>query len=206
MYQIYKTGKTLKEVGVEFGITAQYVKVLFNKAGYETRNKPRTRNKPSKLKGVTFEWESEKVKWDLLDTKIKGEVAENYVKNRLLELGFEVWVSITPNSKCDMAVVCMKTGKLIKIQVKCASYDNSCKRFRAIIATKDKSRQVIKYKTEDVDFFIVFCPFIKEFYVLPFGIVAHTNSIGLVPHRERFKVSENVYESFLSSFDILCKS
>lgn len=205
MYELYQTGKTLREVGAEFGLSAQYVKVLFAKSGLATRNKPRTRNKPSKVGAIAFDWADERKAWGALDTKIKGEVAENYVKNRLLELGFEVWVSITPNSKSDMAVVCPSSGRLIRIQVKCATYVETDKRYRAIITTKDKRGEKVKYRSDDIDFFIVFCPFVKQFYVLPISVVGHASNLNLLPHRERFKTTANIYETYLDAFGLLCK-
>lgn len=206
MHELYRSGQTLKEVGIEFGVTAQYVAALFKKHGLSTRSKPKTRKMQSKIKGLSYAWESKKESWVKLDSKIKGEIAENHVKNRLLELGFEMWVSVTPNSKSDMAVLNPVTGRLVKIQVKCATYVESDKRFRVAIVTKDKNRQPLKYLSEDVDYFIVYCPFVFAFYVIPFEATIHTNHLNLVPHRERFKIkNEAIYEGYLEAFHLLCK-
>lgn len=205
MYNMYESGLTLREVGEAFNISGQHVKNLLEKHGFKTRSKPKTRKSTSKLSKASFDWENKKAQWDLLDTKVKGEIAENYVKNKLLELGFEVWISITPNTKFDLAVMCHNSNRLNKVQVKCATY-TSDKRFRANLTTKDKQKNHIRYKNNDTDFFIIYCPFVSEFYVIPFAIVASINSVNLLPHRDRLTSVENIYESYLNAFDLLCKS
>lgn len=205
MRELYESGKTFAEVGEAFGFSRSYVHILFKRNGIPARTKQLTRNKPSRIEKLDFDWLKDKPAWEKLDSKVKGEIAESCVKNRLLELGFEVWLSVTPNSKNDMAVLNPKSGTLVKIQVKCATYTEVDSRFRTLLTTKDKNKSHIKYLNEDIDFFVIFCPFVKAFYVLPFSVVAHATSVTVLPHRERFKVVNNYYEKYMEAFDLLCK-
>lgn len=205
MYRLYLGGKTLAEVGNIFNTSSAQTKKLFDKNNLKTRGlmAHRKYNENKKLSSISFEWENQKTAWDLLDSKVKGEIAENLVKNKLLERRLEVWQSVTPNGKCDIIIWNKNTSKIQRLQIKTATYID--KRFRANLTTRDKNKNHIKYQKTDIDFFIIYCPFINGFYVVPFGKVKHTTSLNLIPHRERLKIKGLSYEKYFNAFDLLCK-
>jgi len=141
------------------------------------------------------------LQWSNLDSKAKGTISEGYVKNKLCELGFSVLVPFMGNDKYDLAVDCC--GSVVRIQVKCATYDTKTKRFRANLQTRDRNGKHIKYKKDDVDVFVVFCPIVFCFYVIPVDIGIVNHSVGLFPHRGNFQKCANSWESYRDRFDFI---
>lgn len=203
MYQLYCEGMTLREIAKQFGISAQAVHKAFRRRGWDTRIRPITRDKESKVQ----EWDDTtllkfKTEWDQLDSKVKGVVVENYVANKLAELGFDVWKPMMNNHTADLGV--WLSGRLIRIQVKAATYDPVTKRFRCSLQTRDKHGKHICYQPTSVDFFIVFCPGVMAFYVIPATIGCKEHSLNLYPHRGRFKEATSyIWERYKDAFDLL---
>jgi hypothetical protein len=204
MYELYQSGKTLDEVGEAFGITGAGVQVAFKRRGWQTRgNDAPRRPKPSKV--VEFDDSALvefKKMWDGLDSKLKGTIIEGNVKNKLAELGFDVWIPYMNNHKADLGLLI--DGRLIKLQVKSATYDPTTKRFRSMLQTRDRDGNHIKYKSADVDFFIVQCAGLQEFYIIPTAIGIENHSVNLIPHRNFFiQHSGPDWEVYRNAFDLL---
>lgn len=142
--------------------------------------------------------------WDVLDTGIKGTIAESHVTTRLSELGFDVWVPYRHNHATDLLVI--KGKAVIRIQVKSATYDIRTKSFRANVTRRRSSGRVKGYSLEEVDFFIIYCGGFPElrFYVAPAALVIGRNDIKFYPHREKGNDPDSRnWERFLNAFDLL---
>ena len=204
MYELYQSGQTLDEVGATFGISGAGVHVAFKRRGLKTRgNDAPRRPKPSKV--VEFDdaalVEFKKM-WDGLDSKLKGTIIEGNVKNKLAELGFEVWMPYMNNHKADLGIIV--TCKLLRIQVKSATYDPPTKRFRSMLQTRDKHGKHIKYNASDVDFFIIQCAGLQEFYVVPAAIGIENHNANLLPHRPHYQHTTGLdWEVYRNAFDLL---
>lgn len=185
MYHRYCEGETLASLAQVYGVSKQAISKGFQRRGYPTRGFSGPRQKPSLLPGIDDKVLIEaKEKWDQLDTLTKGTIAEGYVKNRLAELGFDVWIPYTNNHKSDMAV--LVNHRFLRIQVKSATYSPEEKRFRTMLQTRDRQGNHIGYKDGVIDFFIVFCPGIHAFYVIPASIGNINQAVNMIPHRHRF--------------------
>ena len=86
------------------------------------------------------------------------------------------------NHKVDLGI--LSNGRLIRIQVKSASYDKVYKKFRPQLQTRDKEGKHINYKDMDIDFFIIQCAGLPEFYVVPAAFGIKKYSANLFPNRE----------------------
>jgi len=145
-----------------------------------------------------------KAKWDLLDSTVKGTIAETHVKNRLSELGFDVWEPFCQNHKTDLFI--LHGRSILRIQVKSATYDRQTKAFRANVTRHRRSGKVTLYTVEDVDFFVIYCGGLEalQFYVVPSRLVIGRTDLKLYPHREKGKLLGSVeWERFRNTFDQL---
>ncbi len=144
-------------------------------------------------------------RWSALDSKVKGTIAEDFVRARLAQEGFDVWTPYMNNHRSDVGV--LVNGRLLRIQVKSASYDRESKRFRAMLQTRDKKKNHIAYRKDELDFFIVFCPFVNEFYVIPANVGIANHSVNMMPHRGRaISVGTDGWEQYRSAFALLRQS
>lgn len=204
MYNFYKQGKTLKEIGVLYNISFQNASYLFKKNNMELRKRG-TGIKKSIINTIDdTAIKQEKTKWDCLPTTVKGTISETYVKNVLLKLEYDVWEPVSQNHKVDLCI--LKNDKIIKIQVKTASYDIKKKRFRTLLKCHgDKGKHSV-YKKDETDFFIIFCPLLPEleFYVIPAELGIKTPGINLLPHRDIYK-RKNIlgWEKYKNAFDLI---
>jgi hypothetical protein len=116
---------------------------------------------------------------------VKGTVAETYVKNRLSEVGFDVWEPFCQNHKTDIFV--LHANAIRRIQVKSATYDRKTKAFRANVTRHRRREKMMPYALEDVDFFIIYCGGlgVLTFYVVPASIVIARSDLKLYPHRPK---------------------
>lgn len=142
----------------------------------------------------------EQLRFNQLDKKIVGTINEDLVKIRLSLEGFEVYTSFMDNHKTD--IVILHQGVPIRIQVKSAGYDQSIKGFRSYLYTKDKNGERIEYNHADVDFFIVKCNGIEEYYVIPYFAGKSTSSIRLYPHRHKVQ-NKRDFEIYRNAFHLI---
>ncbi len=202
-YEAYKNGLTLKGVAQMFGVSKQAVHAVFKKHGWPTRGLNASKDCVSHIKKFDDSQLIEmKNKWDSIDTLTKGAIVENYVVCKLAELGMDVWRPILSSHKSDMGI--FMEGRLVRIQVKTASYDPKLKRFRAMLQTRDKHGKHIRYTKGTVDFFVVYCPGIHDFYVIPGDVGVNNHSVTMIPHRKRFKEPTSyVWEEYQNAFHLL---
>ena len=83
-----------------------------------------------------------------IDSKTVGTINEDEVKIKLATLGYDVFLPYMNNHKTDLVVI--HKDKVCKLQVKSASYEQSNRRFRAQLRTKDKSNSFVSYSESDV--------------------------------------------------------
>ncbi|MGV7927503.1 MAG: group I intron-associated PD-(D/E)XK endonuclease [Spirochaetota bacterium] len=136
-----------------------------------------------------------------LDNKLIGTLNEELVKVKLGLLGYDIFLPFMNNHKTDLIII--KNEICIKIQIKSAVYDISSKRYRANFRTKDKNGNHISYKKEDVDFFIVKCNGIDEYYILPFEISIKNNYANLYPHRPKLQIKGFDFEKYRNAFNLI---
>lgn len=147
-----------------------------------------------------------KAAWDKLDSTVKGTIAENHVKNRLSELGFDVWEPFCQNHKTDLFI--LEGRDIRKVQVKSATYDRKTKAFRANVTRRRRQGKKSGYELEDVDFFIVYCGGLDtlEFYVAPANLVIGRTDMKLYPHRSKGAFAGGPeWETFRNAFNLLGK-
>lgn len=203
MYEMYRAGARMREIGQRFGLTNGGVSGVFKRRGWPVNIRPLYRDKPSRLDSIDdTALMAQKAIWDQLDSKAKGSVVEGYVASRLTELGFDVWRPFTLNHTSDMGV--FVDGRFLRIQVKTATYDPPSKRFRATLKTRDRTRAHQVYASGLLDFFIVFCPIVTAYYVVPAGVGNRNPSLNLLPHRGAFKRGPAYeWEAYRDAFDLL---
>jgi hypothetical protein len=137
-----------------------------------------------------------------LDNKAVGTINEHLIAIKLIMEGFDVFWPFMNNHKTDLLAVWGE--RTIKIQVKSGTYETSSKRFRVSFTTKDKDSNHIKYEAKDVDFFIVKCNGMEEFYVIPQEIAFNHHYANLYPHRiKQVHKGEVNWEVFRNNFEQL---
>lgn len=136
-----------------------------------------------------------------MDTKLVGSITEDQVRIRLAMEGYDLFLPYMNNHKTDLAIV--RGSLLCKLQVKAAVYDKENKRFRAQLRTKDKDGLRISYRKEDVDFFVVKCNGIEEFYVVPYELGVKQHNLNLYPHRLKMRVAGLDFEPFRNAFNLI---
>lgn len=103
-----------------------------------------------------------------MDTKLKSDIAESAVVTELLLRGFKVLRPVGDRLAYDIAVD--KDGRLIRIQVKHAWYNERDKAYVVDVRrTKTNRRQMQrkKYADDDFDFAVIYLGDKKVFYVIP---------------------------------------
>jgi SAM-dependent methyltransferase len=204
MYAFYQSGKTLEETAARFGHPYGTVRYAFAREGLSIRQRG-TRVKPVIAQAIDDSAILESRRdWNDLESTVKGTIAEGYVKNRLSELGFDVWLPATQNHKTDLLIV--QGQQIIRIQVKAATYDKDRKRYRVSLSRHRRNRDYATYSNGDVDFFIVYCGGLPqlEFYVIPTALIQGQPSINLLPHRPKMlHQSEFTWEDYRNAFHLI---
>src|SRR3989338_1112474 len=122
-----------------------------------------------------------------MDTKLKADIAESAVATELLRRGYRVLKPVGDRLPYDLAIDC--NGQLIRIQVKCAWYDDSKKLYLADARrTKTNRRRMLRrrYDSQDFDFAIIYLEEEKVCYVMPFSVFdSYASSISLVESAKR---------------------
>lgn len=201
---LYRSGRKLDQVSHESGFCITTVTAVLDQHGIARRK----RGTPIGEGPVRAVDDSEildaKRRWDVLDTGIKGTIAESHVTTRLSELGFDVWVPYRHNHTTDLLVIQGKS--ILRIQVKSGTYDARTKSFRANITRRRRGGKAGNYSLDDVDFFIIYCGGLAglTFYVAPAALVIGRSDMRVYPHREKGNDADSRnYERFLNAFDLL---
>ena len=106
-----------------------------------------------------------------MDTKLKGDIAEQSVLLKALKLGYEVLVPIGDRLPYDL--VLNKDQTFLKIQVKAAWKDPNKHNYVVDVRrtkTNRKQMQRSYYHNQDFDFAIIFIDDLEIFYVMPLNV------------------------------------
>ena len=136
-----------------------------------------------------------------MDSKLVGSITEDQVKIRLAISGFNIFTPYMNNYKTDIAVV--KGRDICRLQVKSATYDRENKRFRAQLRTKDREGHFIGYSASDVDFFIVKCNGLEEYYVVPYQVGNAQHNLNLYPQRLKMHAKGVDLEPYRNAFGLI---
>ena len=123
----------------------------------------------------------------LMDTKLKADLAESAVVTELLRKGFKVLKPVGDRLPYDLAVDF--EGKLIKIQVKCAWFNqqDNCYIVDARRTKTNRRRMVrARYTSKDFDFAILYIEHLNVFYIMPEeAFNSYRSTISLVESGKR---------------------
>jgi hypothetical protein len=122
-----------------------------------------------------------------MDTKLKGDIAEQAVILNALKQGWGVLKPVGDRLPYDM--VFDIDGKFIKIQVKSAWFDESRQNYVVDNRRTKTNRRVMlreKYNKSDFDFAIIYLEEIHIFYIMPVDIfISYSSEIHLVEIEKR---------------------
>ncbi len=122
-----------------------------------------------------------------MDTKLKGDIAEQAVLLHALKHGWGVLKPVGDRLPYDM--VFDIDGKFIKIQVKSAWFDESRQNYVVDNRRTKTNRRIMlreKYNESDFDFAIIYLEEINIFYIMPVDIfVSYSSEIHLVETEKR---------------------
>jgi len=187
---LYRSGLRLQDVAERTGFCIATVKKFMELNGCVARQR-------GKLKGSgrVRDFDDEelikfKASWDKLPSTMKGTIAETYAKNRLAELGFDMWEPFGQNHVTDLII--LRGNKLHRIQVKSATYDKKTKAFRANVTRHRRGGKMTSYTLDDVDFFVIYCGGLEtlQFYIVPANKVIGRTDLKLYPHRPKGLMGE----------------
>lgn len=122
-----------------------------------------------------------------MDTKLKGDVAEQAVILQALNRGWGVLRPVGDRLPYDLLFDV--NGTLVKVQVKCAWFDRA--RGNYVVdnrRTKTNRRLMVRsrYNTSDFDFALVYLPDLNVFYVFPVGVfIGYGSEIHMVEAAKR---------------------
>jgi len=106
-----------------------------------------------------------------MDTRLKGDVAEQAAILKILQLG---WAALRPiGDRLPYDLVIDVKGKLVKCQVKCAWYDAHSKNYVVDVRRTKTNRRVMlrsAYTKNDFDFALVYVPNSHIFYIFPVSV------------------------------------
>ncbi len=122
-----------------------------------------------------------------MDTKLKGDIAEQMVILKSLKKGWGVSVPIGDRLPYDL--ILDVEDKLLKIQVKSAWFDASKKNFVVDKRrTKTNRRKLVRdsYKESDFDFAILVIEKLEVYYIMPVEVfISYGSEIHLVESNKR---------------------
>ena len=122
-----------------------------------------------------------------MDTKLKGDIAEHATILQALKRGWGVLEPIGDRLPYDL--VFDVAGTLVKVQVKCAWFDNSSQNYVVDNRrTKTNRRSMIRdvYKPTDFDFALVYISDYDLFYVFPVDVfISYGSEIHMVEAEKR---------------------
>ena len=122
-----------------------------------------------------------------MNTKLKGDLAEQAAILQALKHGWEVLKPIGDRLPYDLAFDV--NGSLVKVQVKCAWFDESSKNYVVDNRrTKTNRRNMVRefYNPSDFDFALAYVPDIDLFYVFPIDVfIGYGSEIHIVEASKR---------------------
>ena len=124
------------------------------------------------------------------DNKSVGERSEAIILTRFIELGFRVWRPWGENHRADM-IVEDEDGQLYKIQCKTGRIERGNVIFRAESSYEHHRRGGRRDYRGQADYFAVYVPAIKQFYLLP------VDEVGVTAVTLRLNPTKNNQEKFV---------
>ena len=122
-----------------------------------------------------------------MDTKLKGDIAEQAVILLALKQGWGVLKPVGDRLPYDM--VFDINGKFVKIQVKSAWFDESRQNYVVDNRRTKTNRRIMlreKYNESDFDFAIIYLEEIHIFYIMPVDVfISYSSEIHLVETEKR---------------------
>ena len=122
-----------------------------------------------------------------MDTKLKGDVAEQAAILQALNRGWGVLTPIGDRLPYDLIFDVNRT--LIRIQVKCAWFDQSRRNYVVDNRRTKTNRRYMRrsrYSASDFDFALVYLPVLNVFYVFPVDVfVGYASEIHMVEADKR---------------------
>jgi hypothetical protein len=106
-----------------------------------------------------------------MNTKSRGDIAEQAAVLAALKRGWAVLRPIGDNLPYDLVLA--KKNRFVKVQVKCAWWDESKKNYVIDIRrTKTNRRRMVRsrYSNTDFDFALAYLPGIDLFYIFPVAV------------------------------------
>lgn len=198
---LYRSGLRLKDVARQSGFCVTTVRKVMSANGCVPRRRGKAVGSGPVREFDDVALVAFKKAWDRLSSPEKGTIAEGYAKNRLAELGFDVWEPFSQNHKTDIIV--LSGASVRRLQVKSATYDTKIKAFRANVTRGRRGGKRTDYALSDVDFFVVYCGGLEHlcFYVIPAALVIGRADLKLYPHRDKGSDRrEVVWEAYRDDF------
>jgi hypothetical protein len=122
-----------------------------------------------------------------MDTKLKADIAESAVITELLKRSFRVLRPVGDRLPYDLALDL--DGKLLRVQVKCAWFDDSAKSYSVDVRrTKTNRRHMLRerYDEGDFDFAIIYLVDLHVFYVMPISVFSsYESTIAFIETEKR---------------------
>lgn len=122
-----------------------------------------------------------------MDTKLKGDIAEQAVILHALKQGWNVLKPLGDRLPYDM--VFDVNNRFIRIQVKSAWFDESRQNYVVDNRRTKTNRRIMlreKYQETDFDFAIIYLEEIQVFYVLPIQVfISYSSEIHFVESEKR---------------------
>ena len=122
-----------------------------------------------------------------MDTKLKGDIAEQTVITECLKRGYDVLTPIGDRLPYDLVIV--NDSKFIRIQVKSAWLNKKSKNYSIDsrkARTNRKKCSHIKYGNNDFEFVIAYIQDLNLFYILPIKIYnSYVGTIDFVVEEKR---------------------
>ena len=139
----------------------------------------------------------------MVNTKVKGEIAESSVIIKALRKGWSVLRPVVDAEKYDL--VFSVDGSFVKVQVKHAWWDDQSNRFICDVRKTNTNRREIKrvrYSAKDFDFAIVYVDNPETFYVFPAKVFnSYRSNITLSIGETRQRLPKSA--KFLERWDLI---
>jgi hypothetical protein len=115
-----------------------------------------------------------------MNSKTIGSISEYKIMSRLLELGKCVLRPIEDNERFDIIVLDKETNTYQKIQCKTGRLLDGSVRFSTHNSYTPYMRPGTRRSyVDDVDCFIVYCPELDEYYLIPIDLIKEQGSFSL---------------------------
>jgi len=122
-----------------------------------------------------------------MDTKAKGDIAEQATLLEFLKRGYDALQPIGDRLPYDLVVT--KNNTFVRIQVKSAWYDKSSMNYQIDVRRTKTNRRVMKqerYGDNDFDFASIYIPDYNRFYIMPIAFFnSYKSSIALIVDTDR---------------------